>query len=120
MLPPPSVMMSMPGAVLVPGSSVPQPPPPPPPKEDDAVFLRRARLHYMERAAKNHQEMMIDHGQDPPKDIPNWIFTVMTLCPYSACGVSICCNILLTLAYSMKFQRIAERYWYYSTIIGVS
>merc|ERR1719498_1139746 len=64
--------------------------------------------------------MMIDHGQAPPKDIPNWIFTAMTLCPYSACAVTICRNIALTLAYSMKFQRIAERYWYYSTLTGIA
>lgn len=83
------------------------------------MFLRRARLHYMERAAKAQQEMMIDHGQNPPKDIPNYIFTMMAICPYIACACSICLHIAVTLVYSMKFQRIAERYWYYSTIIGL-
>merc|ERR1719162_1020299 len=63
--------------------------------------------------------MMIDHGQDVPKDIPNWIFSVLTLCPYMACAISICCHISMTLTYSMKFQRIAERYWYFSTILGI-
>lgn len=119
MLPPPRVMMEMPGAVWMPGANIPQPPPPPPPKEDDAVFLRRARLHYMERAAKYQQDLMLDHNQNPPKDIPNYIFTLMTLCPYGASAVSICCHICLTLAYSMKFQRVAERYWYYSSTLGL-
>jgi hypothetical protein len=118
-VPPPSLMMSRPDAIMPPGATVPQPPPPPPPKEDDAVFLRRARLHYMERAAKQQQEMMVDHGQEAPKDIPNRVFTLMVLCPYTACGTSICCHIAITLAYSMKFQRIAEKYWYYSTIVGL-
>merc|ERR1719440_1617898 len=119
-IPTPQQMMSMPGAISVPGSDFPQPPPPPPPKEDDAVFLRRARLHYMEKAAKQQQVMMADHGQEAPKDVPNYMFTLMVLCPYSACAISICSHICVTLAYTMKFQRIAERYWYYSTIVGLS
>jgi len=73
----------------------------------------------MERAAKQHQDMLIDHGQDAPRDIPNWIFTAMTLCPYSACATSICCHIGVTLVYSMKFQRIAEQYWYFSSVVGM-
>merc|ERR1719456_844232 len=113
-------MMQIPGSFVPPGGTMAQPPPPPPPKEDDTVFLRRARIHYMERAAKHQQEALIDHGQETPKDIPPWIFTAMTLCPYSACATSICCNIAITLTYSMKFQRIAERYWYYSTAVGIS
>merc|ERR1719235_1058989 len=44
LVPPPSFMSGQ------------EPPPQPPPKEDDAVFLRRARLHYMERAAKAQQD----------------------------------------------------------------
>lgn len=119
-LPGMGMMGGLPGAMSIPGNAMPQPPPPPPPKEDDAIFLRRARLHYMERAARNHQDMMVDHGQDAPKDIPDWIFSALTLCPYIACAVSICFHINLTVMYSLKFQRIAERYWYFSSIVGIS
>merc|ERR1719310_189354 len=63
---------------------------------------------------------MVDHGQDVAKDVPKGIYFCMTFLPYVACAISVCCHVFITLAYSMKFQRIAERYWYYSTTIGVS
>merc|ERR1719491_453353 len=98
---------------------MPQPPPPPPPMEDDAVFLRRARLIYMERAAKAQQHLAIDEMQEPGWDTPAWVYTVMILCPYVACDISICCHVCVTLIYSMKFQRVAERHWYYASSISM-
>jgi len=73
----------------------------------------------MERAAKAQQNIQLDELQEPGWETPQRVYTVMLLCPYVACAVSICCHVFINLVYSMKFQRVAERHWYYASSISL-
>lgn len=100
------------------GIPAPPPPPPPPPREDDPTFVRRVRLAYIDRAAKSHQQILQDEGQDVAWVAPEWVFNVTLLSPYIASTVSIACNVIMNLAFSTKFARVEEQHWYYGVITG--
>eukprot|EP00929_Paragymnodinium_shiwhaense_P065305 TRINITY_DN32751_c0_g2_i1.p1 TRINITY_DN32751_c0_g2~~TRINITY_DN32751_c0_g2_i1.p1 ORF type:complete len:3094 (+),score=652.16 TRINITY_DN32751_c0_g2_i1:502-9282(+) len=98
----------------------PPPPPPPPPAEDDKVFLRRTRLQYMDRAARIHQEILLkEMHQETGWNTPEWAYTVSLLMPYFACTVAMCLNIVVNLAYSLKFGVKEEQNWLRASVVGL-
>jgi len=95
------------------------PVPPPPPREDDQAFVRRVRLVYKERVAKEHQKAEIEEMGNVKTNVPHVIFALVTLMPYLACCAFCVFCVFVVMVYGVKFNPNQERYWYFSCAVGV-
>lgn len=121
----PPVPSAYPGSMTAgwPGGAGPMsfpPIPPPPPREDSEAFVRRIKLTYMDKVTREHDKYdLLEDYDELGKDVPFFVFDVMTLMPYLAACTFTLLAIFVVLQYSVKFQKWQETYWLYGTVTGL-
>lgn len=82
--------------------------------------MRRVRLTYMNKVAKEHQKHdLLEDMDELGKEVPGWVFDSMTVMPYMASSTFSGACIFVVLQYGIRFQPWQEKNWLLGSVAGL-